>query len=114
MLGRDEALEAEVTLKDKTRRPIETLTLRERTIMTLVAQGLSNAEIAGELNISTQTVKNRLGSIFGKVGVWSRLELAAWLYNHDCKLCPLRSSGLPHQQKGLTHDPFPSIPGEIG
>jgi DNA-binding NarL/FixJ family response regulator len=101
-------------LKDKTLRPDETLTARERMIMALVAQGLSNADIAAELKISKQTVKNRLGSIFGKVGVWSRLELAAWLFAHDCKLCPLRTSNLPRHQKRISSDLPLSIPGEAG
>ena len=77
-------------MKDKNQRPAETLTAREKMIVAHVAMGLSNAEIASELKISKQTVKNHLRSIFEKVGVWSRVELTVWLFDHDCKLCPLR------------------------
>lgn len=88
--------------KDKTQRPAETLTAREKMVVARVAQGLSNAEIAGELKISKQTVKNHLRAVFEKVGVWSRLELAAWLFDHDCKLCPLRAFSPPHDREGVS------------
>ena len=114
VVARRDGVEArEVTLKPKTLRPVDTLTVRERMIMTLVAQGLSNAEIATDLKISTQTVKNRLGSIFGKVGVWSRLELAAWLFNHDCESCPFRASSIPQDHEPIPCNPFSSLSGEI-
>jgi DNA-binding NarL/FixJ family response regulator len=101
-------------MKVKTQRPVDTLTAREKMIVARVALGLSNAEIAGDLKISIQTVKNHLGSIFEKVGVWSRLELAARLFDHDCRLCPFRTSSLPQHQERISSDLIPSIPGHPG
>jgi DNA-binding NarL/FixJ family response regulator len=49
---------------------------RERQIAMLVARGLKNRDIAGELNISENTVKRHLQSIFNKTGTRDRLELA--------------------------------------
>jgi len=101
-------------MRGRTRRPAESLTAREKTIAARVAQGLSNAEIAGDLKISIQTVKNHLASIFEKVGVTSRLELATWLFSHDCRLCPLRSaSALPQAQKQSMNDLPLSVPMDV-
>ena len=54
------------------------LSLRERDIIRQIAQGYKNREIADNLFISQQTVKNHLRSIFYKVGVSGRLELALY------------------------------------
>ncbi|MBX3065024.1 MAG: response regulator transcription factor [Anaerolineae bacterium] len=50
------------------------LTYREREILSLLAQGLANADIARKLTISVATVKNHLNSAFSKLGVSSRTE----------------------------------------
>jgi len=50
------------------------LTTRELEILQLIAQGISNKEIAGELNISSRTVKSHLVDIFRKLDVSSRTE----------------------------------------
>jgi DNA-binding NarL/FixJ family response regulator len=52
------------------------LSERERQIAYLVARGLKNRDIAGELKISENTVKRHLQSIFSKTGARDRLELA--------------------------------------
>ena len=49
---------------------------RERQIAMLVARGMKNRDIAGELSISENTVKRHLQSIFNKTGTRDRLELA--------------------------------------
>ena len=53
---------------------IESLTTREEDVLTLVADGLSNREVAHQLAISEHTVKFHLASIFGKLGVSTRTE----------------------------------------
>lgn len=51
------------------------LSPREQEIAALVAQGLSNKEIAGRLNLSEYTVRNQLHGMFRKTGARSRLDL---------------------------------------
>ena len=54
----------------------EQLTPRERELVSLVAAGASNKEIARRLAISVKTVKTHLTSVFKKLGLSTRLELA--------------------------------------
>jgi DNA-binding NarL/FixJ family response regulator len=58
------------------------LTPRELGIMAKIAQGHSNKEVGQQFCISERTVKHHLTSIFNKVGVSSRLELALFAVNH--------------------------------
>ena len=51
------------------------LTQRESQLISLVAQGLTNKEIAGQLNLSEHTVKNHVHSILRKTGARTRLGL---------------------------------------
>jgi DNA-binding NarL/FixJ family response regulator len=52
----------------------EALTAREIEVLRLVAEGLSNKEIAARLNLSEHTVKFHVASIMGKLGAASRTE----------------------------------------
>ena len=52
------------------------LTARELEVINTIVEGYSNKEIAHRFSISEQTVKHHLSSIFDKVGVSNRLELA--------------------------------------
>ena len=59
------------------------LTPTEQQVIQLVVQGLSNPEIGEQLFVSRETIKTHLSSIFGKLGVFSRAELAAQASRHD-------------------------------
>jgi DNA-binding NarL/FixJ family response regulator len=54
--------------------PLEALTPREIEVLTMLAEGLGNKEIARQLDISENTVKFHLSAIFGKLGATSRTE----------------------------------------
>lgn len=55
----------------------EHLTLREREVLEMMMEGLSNKEIAAHLNISAHTVKFHISSILGKLGASTRTQAAA-------------------------------------
>jgi DNA-binding CsgD family transcriptional regulator len=54
---------------------VEALTVRERDVLELLAEGLSNRRVAERLGISEHTVKFHVASIYGKLGASSRAEL---------------------------------------
>jgi len=58
------------------------LTTRELDVVRLIAQGMTNKDIARECTIAEETVKRHLKNIFDKVGVWNRLELALFAINN--------------------------------
>lgn len=60
--------------------PTGPLTSRETDVMRLVGEALSNRQIAQRLFISETTVRHHLNSVFGKLGVSSRLELMKYAY----------------------------------
>ena len=62
--------------------PSDGLTTREREVALLVADGLRSREVAERLGIASQTVKSPLKTIFDKLGVRNRVELARRLVQH--------------------------------
>jgi DNA-binding CsgD family transcriptional regulator len=50
------------------------LSPREREVLTLITEGLGNAEIAERLTISEKTVRNHVSNLFDKLGVWTRAQ----------------------------------------
>ena len=55
---------------------LERLTEREREVLSFLAEGLSNKEIAAHLYLSVRTVEGHLSNAYGKLGVDSRTEAA--------------------------------------
>lgn len=50
------------------------LSPRERQVLALIAEGLSNTEVAERLAISEKTARNHASNVFDKLGVWSRAQ----------------------------------------
>lgn len=51
---------------------------REQLVIELVAQGLKNREVADAIGTTEHVVKNYLRTIYDKLGLWNRVELALW------------------------------------
>lgn len=59
-----------------------TLSGREAEVLSLVAQGMANKQIARQLGISERTVKAHLGKVFRQIGVADRTSAALWARDH--------------------------------
>ncbi len=68
---------------------IATLTEREREVITLIGEGLRNKHIAERLYISEATVRHHLTSVFAKLDVSDRFELAIYAYQHGLAKPPV-------------------------
>ena len=64
---------------EQTEKPKPNLTEREKEVLRLVCDGLTNAEIATCLHVSRETVKSELKRIFRKIGVGNRTQAAVLL-----------------------------------
>jgi two-component system nitrate/nitrite response regulator NarL len=68
---------------------LEVLSARECEVLALVVNGCSNAEIAQELGIARNTVKNHLRSILAKLGVRNRAQAAAYAVSQGLVCLPI-------------------------
>ena len=73
---------------DEDQANIQTLTPRERQVITLIAEGLKNKQIAERLSIREATVTHHLSSIFSKLGVGDRLGLTIYAFRHGLAKVP--------------------------
>ncbi len=72
-------LREELTPRNRQGRAANSLTPREDAVATLVIDGLTNREIADRLSVTEKTVETHLASIFGKLGIRSRVQLESRL-----------------------------------
>ena len=56
------------------------MTRREREVVGLIGEGLSNKEIAKRLNIATHTVKSHVRNVMEKLTLHTRLQIAAYVH----------------------------------
>jgi len=62
--------------------PVEPLTPREKEVLSQLAKGASNKEIAYELSITERTARTHVSNILGKLGLASRTQAALWAVEH--------------------------------
>ncbi|MEU5581587.1 response regulator transcription factor [Streptomyces huasconensis] len=62
--------------------PPDGLTARETEVLILIAEGMSNHEIARALHVSTATVKTHINNLFAKAGLKDRAQAVRYAYRH--------------------------------
>jgi DNA-binding NarL/FixJ family response regulator len=71
------------TLMKKEPSTSDSLSSREKEVLELTAQAMSNSQIAARLNISEATVKRHLYNVFSKLGAVSRIDAVNKYYNRS-------------------------------
>ncbi len=64
----------------------EGLTPRESQVVTLIASGLTNQQIADQCHVTLNTVKTYIRTAYQKMGVYSRTQAVVWCLGHGLEL----------------------------
>ena len=82
-LDRDERLREQRRQRDEARQRLATLTDREREVLTLITRGLSNKQIAAELNLTLRAIEDRRARLMRRLSIRSVAELLALVQQAD-------------------------------
>jgi DNA-binding NarL/FixJ family response regulator len=82
--------------------PLMGLTLRERQVLSLLAEGTSTAGMAKRLGISTATIRSHVKSLLSKLGVHSRIEAVALIRRSTEANSPLPQDADPEANSPVT------------
>lgn len=95
-IGRDSVGDLIDAMRNPTpREEAQLLSQRERDIVSAVIKGASNKDIAWQLGLGEQTVKNHLRRIFAKLGVNNRVELAVHAMEHELTVTAVKAADQP-------------------
>ncbi len=79
----DPKLVSIIKVKKEESADISQITRREKEILLLIAQGLSNKDIAAKLNVSEKTIKNHTSNLFKKINVSDRTQAAIFAIKNE-------------------------------
>ena len=79
---RDAVLEFLGTARASESAAFAALSRREREVLTLISEGLGNAQIGERLSISEKTVRNHISNVYDKLGVWTRAQAMVFARDH--------------------------------
>ncbi len=79
------ALIKKTTVQQEVEPEVSLLSRREREVLLLLAEGLSNSQIADRLFVVPSTVKKHLNNIYEKLNLSSRAEAVSWTWRHGLK-----------------------------
>ncbi|WJV51193.1 response regulator [Streptomyces flavofungini] len=82
---------AEPTEATRPAEPPDGLTTRETEVVALIAEGMTNQEIARALHVSTATVKTHINNLFAKAGLKDRAQAVRYAYRHGLAQPPGRT-----------------------
>jgi len=80
---------------------IKDLTRRERDVLGLISQGLTDTNIAGNLKLSRSTVRNHVASLYSKIDVHSRGEAIVWARERGINIAWRASASAPARRLSL-------------
>lgn len=84
-----------IDVRDLQSDPIQTLSRKERAMLTALSKGLTNRELSKELEITVNTVKFHLSNLYEKLGVKNRAQAIAFYYSSRLALEKNESDGIP-------------------